>query len=203
MKVRSVIPMRIAKWGYIILSCIFCLVGITMTMLPEISIQVIGKILGVTLMCFGIVKLIGYFSKDLYRLAFQFDLQFGILLIVLGAILLLNPGNVLDFICISFGVSMMADGLFKIKIAFESQAFGIKSWWLILGLSLLTCFIGLLLVFRPSQSIRVITMILGVSLFAEGILNFSVAISLVKIIKNQKPEIIDADYSEIDDSFKN
>lgn len=35
MKLRSVFPMKIAKYGYIIVSTIFCIVGIAMIMLPR------------------------------------------------------------------------------------------------------------------------------------------------------------------------
>ena len=77
MKMRSVIPMRIAKIGYIVTSVLFCIVGILFIAKPEISTRMIGIGIGVATIVFGIVKLIGYFSKDLYRLAFQFDLEFG------------------------------------------------------------------------------------------------------------------------------
>ncbi len=196
MKMRSVAPMRVAKIGYIVLSIVFCIVGITMIVVPDISINVIGNVLGISMIVFGLIKLIGYFSKDLYRLAFQYDLEFGILLFILGIIIFVKPGNILNLICVALGVAIIADGLFKIKIAMESHTFGIKSWWLILALSILSCLFGLLLIFRPSEAARVVTIILGSSLFAEGILNFSVAVSMVKIIKHQLPEVIESDSYE-------
>jgi uncharacterized membrane protein HdeD (DUF308 family) len=49
---------------------------------------------------------------------------------------------------------------------------------------------GLMLVFRPSESVRALTILLGNGLLAEGILGLSVAISLVKIVKNQMPDVI-------------
>ena len=39
-------------------------------------------------MAYGIIKIIGYFSKDLYCLAFQYDFACGVFLIVLGMIVL-------------------------------------------------------------------------------------------------------------------
>lgn len=42
MKLRSVFPMKIAKYGYIIVSTIFCIVGIAMIMLPAPSAKAIG-----------------------------------------------------------------------------------------------------------------------------------------------------------------
>ena len=193
MKMRSVVPMRIAKIGYIVISLAFCLFGIIMMIMPESSVNAIGTFFGISMIAFGIVKLVGYFSRDLFQLAFQFDLQFGILLMALGVIVLLGPENVITFLCIALGISALADGLFKIQIALDSKSFGIKTWWMIFSLAILTCITGLLLIFQPSTVAKVIVVLLGISLLSEGILNLCVAISTVKIIKNQLPDNISDD----------
>lgn len=196
MKMRSVVPMRVAKIGYIVVSVLFCVVGILMMVMPDQSMATLVNIFGIFMMIFGVIKLVGYFSKDLYRLAFQYDLQFGILLLVLGFIVIIKPNNVLNFLCIALGISILADGLFKMQIAIDSKKFGIPSWWLIMVLAVAADIIGLVLVFRPTESIHIMTILLGVSLLAEGILNLCVAISTVKIIKNQIPDVIDMDETE-------
>lgn len=188
MKMRSVAPMRIAKTGYIIMSVVFCTVGILFMARPELSVRMFGRALGIAMIVFGCVKLVGYFSKDLFRLAFQYDLEFGILLIALGVVVLIKPANVMNFIFIALGIAILTDGLFKIQIAMDSKRFGIGTWWLILLLAVGTGFAGLLLVFRPAESARILTVILGVSLLAEGILNLCVVISTVKIIGHQRPD---------------
>lgn len=197
MKMRSVTPMRIAKSGYIIMSAVFCIVGILFIARPELSIKIIGRGLGIAMILFGCIKLVGYFSRDLFRLAFQYDLEFGILLIALGVIVLIRSPNVMNFIFIALGIAILADGLFKVQIAMDSKRFGIAAWWLILLLAVLTGFVGLLLVFRPVESAHVLTMLLGVSLLAEGILNLCVVVSTVKIVKHQRPDVIESEYREI------
>lgn len=79
----------------------------------------------------------------------------------------------------------------------DSKRFGIAAWWLILLLAVLTGFVGLLLVFRPVESAHVLTMLLGVSLLAEGILNLCVVVSTVKIVKHQRPDVIESEFREI------
>ena len=64
MKMRSVAPMKIAKIGYIAVSVLFCIAGILFIALPEISTKIVGIEIGIAAIVFGIVKLIGYFSKD-------------------------------------------------------------------------------------------------------------------------------------------
>lgn len=197
MKMRSVTPMRIAKTGYIIMSTVFCIAGILFIARPELSVKVIGRGLGIAMILFGCIKLVGYFSRDLFRLAFQYDLEFGILLIALGAIVFIRSPNVMNFIFIALGIAILADGLFKVQIAMDSKRFGIAAWWLILLLAALTGFVGLLLVFRPVESAQVLTMLLGVSLLAEGILNLCVVVSTVKIVKHQQPDVIECEFREL------
>lgn len=197
METRSVTPMRAAKTGYVVMSIVFCVVGVLFIALPARSAVMIGRVRGAAMAAFGAVKLVGYFSRDLYRLAFQYDLEFGILLIALGVIVLLRTNGVMDFICIAAGVSILADGLFKIQIAIDARRFGIRDWWLILLLAVVTGGVGLLLVFRPWESVQVLTVLLGAALLAEGVLNLCVALSTVKIVKNQRPDVIETEYFEV------
>lgn len=190
-KPRSVAPMRTAKIGYIVISAALCLLGIMLIAVPDFSAALLGIICGIILTMFGVIKLVGYFSKDLYRLAFQYDLIFGIVLIAVGVVILVRPESVLNFICIALGLTILADGISKIRISLESKSFGIREWWLILVSAILTSAMGLVLMFRPAQSVRVMMIILGVTLLLEGILNLCTVITAVKIIKHQQPDVIE------------
>ena len=75
---------------------------------------------------------------------------------------------------------------------------GFFRFLLILILAALTAVAGLLLVFRPWESANILTVLLGISLLSEGILNLCVAVSTVKIVKHQYPDVIDADFIPID-----
>ena len=194
---RDVAPMKTAKIGYIVMSVLFCVLGVVLFVLPAVSVAWIGRLLGIGMMVFGVVKLVGYFSRDLFRLAFQYDLAFGALLIALGLVTLLHPNSAMSFLCIMFGIPVLADGLFKIQMAIDSHRFGVRSWWVVLLLAILTCVIGVLLVLRPGDGAQLLTMMMGISLFLDGVLNLSVAICLVKIVRNQQPDIIDSEGYEI------
>ena len=191
MKMRSIAPMKIAKIGYIVMSVIFCIIGAFLIWMPEPSVVTFGRILGAAMIVFGAVKLIGYFSKDLYRLAFQFDLKFGILMIVLGIVVLAKPESLINLMMIALGVAVIADALFRIRIAIDAKKFGIEAWWVIIILAVLTCIVGIIVALRPWESAQVLTALLGTALIAQGILNLVVALITVKIVKNQYPDVID------------
>ena len=158
---RSVTPMRVAKIGYIVISLALCVFGIMLIVNPDISLAAFGVFTGVCLIVFGAVKIIGYLSKDLYRLAFQYDLAFGILMIALGIMVILEPNNVIDTICVAIGIAFLTDGLLKIQIAIDARSFGIKQWWLVLSMAILAVVVGILLVFRTAESVRTLMVLLG------------------------------------------
>lgn len=185
-----------AKLGYILLSVALCVLGGVLIAVPNFSAALLCRLVGVTMLLFGAVKIIGYCSKDLYRLAFQYDLAFGILLIALGGILLFRPDTMVQIICIIMGVCVLADALLKIQISIDSKAFGLEKWWLILVTAILTGIAGFLLVLRPMESARAVMILLGVTLITEGLLNLTTILTAVKIIRRQRPEIIDTDMAE-------
>ena len=94
----------------------------------------------------------------------------------------------MNFVCIVLGISIFADGIFKATIAFDSKRFGIKRWYVIFAAALTGCIAGALLMFFPSESLRALTIVLGVSLIWEGILNTVVILSTVKVVKHQMPD---------------
>ena len=197
MKMRSMTPMRVAKTGYILMSVVFCALGVLFVVRPDRSLSVMGQVLGIAMIAFGAFKLVGYFSRDLFRLAFQYDLEFGIILIVLGLVILPRTEDVINVLAVALGIAILADGLFKVRIAMDSRAFGIQDWWLILVLAVMTCGAGGLLVLRPWQGAQLLAQLLGVSLLCEGGLNLCVAVSTVKIIDHQHPDVIEAEYTEV------
>ena len=174
---------RAAKRGYIITSVALCAVGLLMMLRPDLSLSVTGVIIGILLGVCGVIKLIGYLSRDLYQLAFQFDLAFGILLMALSAVFLLRPVRMMSFLCMAVGIAILADGLLKIQTSIDARRFGLRTWWLILVMAIVAGTAGMLLMLRPSQSAQVLTGLMGISLLAEGLLSLCVALCAVKVMK--------------------
>lgn len=182
--------LRAAKISYIVMSAAFCVLGVLLMLFPGISVSVVGVAAGVMLIAFGLVKLMGYFSKDLYQLVFQFDLAFGVLLMVLGVVILVSPDRALTFLCIVMGIAILADGLFKLQSSLDARRFGLRVWGLLLALAICAGLIGTLLLLHPGQSARVLMILMGVGVLFEGILNLYFALFAVKIIRKEQPEIV-------------
>ena len=190
---RSVRPMQVAKTGCIVMSVLFCALGALLLFMSELSASLIGVLIAAMLIVFGLIKLTGYFSRDLYRLAFQYDLAIGILLVALGLMLLTKPARAMDFMCLILGIAVASDGFFKVQMSLDAKRFGLSTWWLILILGVIAGIAGLAAAFHPVEGTKVLMMLLGASLLAEGLLTLSVTLCAVKIIRDQRKDEIEID----------
>ena len=178
--------LRAAKYGYIILSVLICVFGIVMIAVPDLPLPVLFRISGILLMAFGCVKILGYLSRDLYQLAFQFDLAFGILLIVLGIVLVIRADAMIHLICILLGLFILADSLLKIQTAIDARAFGLRQWWLILAAAIVTAVFGAVLLFREKAATAAFVILLGISFLFEGLLNLTTVLVAVRILQKKR-----------------
>lgn len=190
-QLQSTILMKIAKIGYILLSVILCALGIIRIAMPQFPVEKFSILCGIVFVAFGCIRLIGFYSKDLYRLAFQYDFEFGILIVILGILTFIRSGSFTSMTCVVLGVLVLADALFKIRITLDAKKFGIDNWLLLLIIAIAAAVLGGILVFYFGRELEIV---LGITLIAEGILSFSTALALVKIIRHQiKEETIQTD----------
>ncbi len=175
-----------AKWCYIICSILFCLFGLCLIIWPTISAKTLCYVLGGIAILYSLTKIIGYFTRDIYRLAFQFDLALGIFFAVLGLLLLLQPSYILALLPVIIGLLIFVDGIFKVQTAIDAKRFGLTKWWGILLGAVLCIALGIFLIFSPLEGGKVLMILIGVSLLVDGLQNLFNAIYTVKILNHAK-----------------
>ena len=186
----SIRMIRTAKTGYLVLAALFCAMGIAMLTLPDITLEMIGWGTGAAFTAFGIMRIIGFFSKDPYGLAFQHDPVLGVLAIALGSVLMLRRRLAVNVLALILGVEIVADNLFQIQTALDARRFGLGTWWLMLGLAIAAAIGGTLLILCPFQGMRVWVSVIGASLLAQGVMSFCVALCAIHIPPRPTPDVI-------------
>ena len=174
-----------AKWCYIICSVLLIAAGVYIMIKPYASAIIFCRVIGAVSLFYGVSKILGYFSHDLYNLAFQFDLALGVFTLIFGLILLLRSARVVAFMPAILGVFVLVDGVFKLQTAVDAKRFGLSNWWLILLGSLICALFGLLLIIDPFSGNSVLMTFVGLSLAIDGLQNLFNAFYTVKILKNQ------------------
>lgn len=160
------------KGLYSLLSLAMVVVGLLLLIFPGMAMEMIYRLAGVIFIILGVVKIMGYFSKDIFQLAFQFDLAIGIILIILGIILFCKPMRMIEIGTGVFGVLMLVDALLRIQTTIDAKKFGIRKWWILLLISLTAAVIGVLLLIMPFKGAKVIVNLVGLNICINGVLNF-------------------------------
>lgn len=173
------------------LSAILGLFAVTLIIWPDLSIRTVSVFLGIVGILFGITRIIGYFSNDPYRLAFEHDIILGSVQILIGITLIFHAQWLWETICLILGFVMLTDSMFKFRMSLEARRFGLNRWALILAASIITCILGLVGIFMPDRSSQAIVVVLGISILSYSIMNLITVLTAVKITKKNQPIIIE------------
>lgn len=183
--------LKTIKNTYLILTICSIVVGAVLLIWPQIGVNVLCRVYGIFLIVYGLTKLYGYFSKDIFQLAFQHDFGLGIVSVILGIVFIARTQIVVEYLSICIGFFMLIDATLKIQTAIDAQKFGISSWWLILTIAILVAVVGALLLFAPFETGSVLVRIMGLSICVDGIMNLVVVHNTVRSIRRGQEEIVD------------
>lgn len=163
--------LKMERTGYLIMSLVFYISGAIYMVLPEVSPLGICIASGIASIVYGVIKIIGYFSKDLYCLAFQYDLACGLFLIVLGIILLVRSQRLIPYLSVGLSALVLLDSLLSIQIAKDAKQFGLETWNVILTASILTGVLSVFMIADPLSTRMGRHIVAGGTLLAEGFKN--------------------------------
>lgn len=165
-----------------------CAAGVLFLAMPADTLRLLCIILGALMLLFGGAKIFGYFSKDPYGLAFQFDLALGIVIAVLGVSFLLRKTLSIAQVASFVGLFVLIDGAFKTQTAIDAKKFGMRCWWLILVGALLTSSAAVVLIFFQDEAAHLLTNLVGVTLIMDGAQNLYNSLYTVRTMRNLHKE---------------
>lgn len=167
---RRLTLVQSAKISHISASSLLFLLGLLLIVLPD-SIgekAVFPYLLGVISILVGATKILGFFSNDMYRLAFQFDFAYGIFTAVLGILLIARPERMFEKFVTIFCLYVIFDGLFKVQMSLDARQFGMK-WQSVLCTGIVLTVIGLIAFIYPFEDAAYFTEnnLVGILLMAD------------------------------------
>jgi uncharacterized membrane protein HdeD (DUF308 family) len=101
-------------------------------------------------------------------------LLFGFITLVLGIIVMAWPEATLRVLTILFGIQLLITGIYGLVKAFSADIEG-KGWMIALGI--ISIIVAIIVLRNVTETIVVLTLILGVYWVAHGLIQFIVAIS--------------------------
>lgn len=152
-------------------SLITIIMGILVLVFPELSNKAVGVFVGISLLVIGLTSVYKYLHRDGAKL-FALNLTFSIVYIALGAIIIVYPYKVMEFVTICLGIFFIINGLNKGNYAIWLKKGNEDAWLVTLGSGVLLIIIGLLLIFNPFAGLT-LTQLVGAFLIVTGIIDFT------------------------------
>ena len=178
---------RSAKIINIVSASLMLVAGIllmTINSMEEIIAQriMLGILFGLT----GGAKIFGFFSNDLYRLAFQHDFAVGIFCELLALLIVLSPAQNYDVMHLLLVVYVLFDALLKVQMSLDARRFGMKSWGLILGTALGLGVVGVFAAAALQAELVRARFLVGFALTLDGMENCWITAYTVRIRAKKK-----------------
>lgn len=155
----------------LIISIIFIIVGLFLFIKPDTTISIISYIIGGTLLASGIFSGYKYFTAEGIGNVFNFDLVYGVLLIIAGMFLIIKPNALASLFPIILGIWIIINSVTKFQYALVLKKIKNEDWIYTSLISALTLAWGILLLYNPFASALLITQTIGVFIIVYAVLD--------------------------------
>jgi uncharacterized membrane protein HdeD (DUF308 family) len=174
-----------AKIMHLCSAVIFLVAGLLLALVPDFedSGTFRNVLVGVASIIIGATGIYGYFSNDMYRLAFQQDFALGIFNVLFGILLIINPVQLSVLLPTAVSILTLLDGGNKSQMALEGKNFGIEKWYWVLIFAVLETAAGLVLILLAYHELDVRAW-MGVAMGLVGVTNFWTTMYTVRVRKN-------------------
>jgi len=160
----------------------FLILGLFLVFRTEGTINLIASLIGFILLMNGGISLLKYFRNTENR-SYSVELIYGIVAIIAGFILILNPSAVVSIFPFVLGVYFLATGIMKIKYALDIRSYGKSNPIFMFILAILTVIFGIVFIVNPFGGAVAITQIIGVFLIVYSCLDIINYLCLRKDMK--------------------
>ena len=175
----------------ILSSTILLVIGLLLFIRPESTLSLISYVFGGILVVIGTNSLINYYKGREY--VSNFELVYGVLSVLGGLVLILNPKAIASLIPFILGVWIVISSLIKLKYSWNLNSSKTKTGMISLIITVLTLILGVILIFNPFEGAVFITKMIGLFLLIYSILDIVQSIIIKRdikdlIIEDEKPK---------------
>lgn len=152
-------------------SLLYGIFGLILCLKSEIANTTVGILIGIFFLIAGCMQIYTFIDKTKIKL-FKYNIGLGILDIILGIFIMLDPLTLINILNISLGIWILIEGIYRISYFYRFKKVGEESNKILLASALLFIFMGVLIIFNPFRSI-VITRTIGIFIILYSILNIN------------------------------
>lgn len=180
--------MKRVRWTYLLLSLFLIGIGVCLLVWPEVSVNMACMIAGGGAIVYGLAKIIIYFVRQVNSMVEQYDFSTGILCIIGGAGLLVQPAELLSLLPQVLAICMLCDCIFKLQVVLDAKRLGNGAWFLQLFVLLICIAWGACLLVQPFGLDAYVSQMVAGGVIAEGVLNLLAVIFIAVTVKKAPVE---------------
>lgn len=151
-------------------SIVFFILGLFLIFRAEGTISLISSIIGIILILNGGFSLIQYF-REKTNFGFRVELIYGIVAVIAGFVLILNPTAILSIIPFILGIYFVGNGIVNLKYAIDVKNYTKNSSIISFIIPILMILCGILLITNPFGGVVTITKLIGIFLVAYSVID--------------------------------
>lgn len=169
------------------LSVFLLILGILLIIWPAQLMNLSCYILGAGAIAFGCVKIVAYFLQREFAGFYRYTFVTGMLSLLGGIFLLINPEPVRKILIYLLGVILIVTSLIKMQNAFDLYRNRYNAWWSVLLASFIGAGLGVAIFFKPFAVEGTLIRFIGISFILDALLNIWTYICIVRKLRQMSP----------------
>lgn len=157
-------------------AAVMLVIGVLFIAFPEGSLKIVCYITGSVTLLWGAARFILCFKRGTDRKIY--DIVLSVVIIAAGILLLLAPDFIAGIVTVLFGAILIVDSLLKIQDSYDLYKFKSKGWWLGAVIGGACAVLGIIIVFNPFATTRILMIFAGISLIFDAACSFAAVIYL-------------------------
>ena len=172
---------RVSKW-FVGMAVLLVVVGVVMIVWPNLTMELLGTMIGICLLVVGLAYIILYFTKDHMGNIMQMDLTAGVVLSAFGAFMLMHHDFVSLALPFAAGIVLLIGGISKIQYALDMKRLNFSKWYLMLILASILIVLALVLLYNPFRD-KILIYVMGGSMIIDGAASIAAVLLISHRIK--------------------
>lgn len=185
------------KWGYIIIGLLLCTIGACFIAFNN-SLSLLAITVGIALSAFGVVYGVLTIAHHSRGFLFAVKIIFAVICIVSGIITAIFNKDSVDILISVFCLLLIIDGSFKLNTASMSKRFSVGGWWIMMIVATLVIASSFFLLKFTPEKIQRSSTVLGITIIADAVANFSSTVWVTKYENAEKAEFYHEVQNQLD-----
>ena len=170
--------------GSIFAAIAYIILGLVLVIWPDITMKTLVYVTAAVLGVGGIVSIVRYIIHSPIKGEINSYLASGLVMLMVALFMYLREDLVVTIIPFVLGLAIVIDGFVKLQRSIDLARLHFEGWVLVLLMAAISIALGVVLLTRPIDTARVLTIVLGIGLIFSGVTGIVVNIFINSKLKN-------------------